>query len=324
MKRRCSSRDYSNPGIYMLTMTVVGRQRLLGSLQGDATAPKGTPSAPHIELSTLGQAVKEVIKSIPTYHPEIELWKHIVMEDHIHILIRVTKQLKRHLGLTVVAGVKASCNKAYWKHLGLPPKASNNDYPSLFEDGYHDRILLHKGQLKILQQYIEDNPRRLATKRQFPELFRQYLHIVIGEQEYAAFGNIFLLRKDLKVAVQVHRKDTAEEHNEHLKQWKQVIINDGVLVSPFISQREREVRDMARKLDGDLIILKENGFAEFFKPVGWEFDYCSAGHLLLLAPWPHHTEKSAITRSQCLQLNDMARDLCTRPQEEAHIKNPSK
>lgn len=102
----------------------------------------------------------------------------------------------------------------------------------------------------------------------------------------------FLLRKDLKVAVQVHRKDTADEHSEHLKQWKQVIINDGVLVSPFISQREREVRDMARELDGDLIILKENGFAEFFKPVGWEFEIARPVISYYLPPGPTTQEKA--------------------------------
>ena len=33
---------------------------------------------------------------------------------------------------------------------------------SFWDDGYHDRILFHDGQLDAMIRYIADNPRRLA------------------------------------------------------------------------------------------------------------------------------------------------------------------
>ena len=40
---------------------------------------------------------------------------------------------------------------------------------SLFEPGYNDKILLREGQLENWKRYLDDNPRRLAVKRQHPE-----------------------------------------------------------------------------------------------------------------------------------------------------------
>lgn len=354
MKRRCHAHDYNEPGIYMLTLAVEGRRRLLGTLTGKADAADDAPDAPRIILSPLGEEVEALIQTISQQHPEIEIWQRVVMEDHLHLLLRVKSRLPKHLG-QVVAGFKAACSKAYWRHLGLPPSAPNppasspassslphpagpvpvagaagshpagsvpmaeaaGKRPSLFEPGYHDRLLLRAGQLATLKRYLNDNPRRLAVKRQHPQLFRKRLHIRIGSQEYAAYGNIFLLRKPDKAQVLVHRADTPAQHAAHMQQWQQLALNGGVLVSPFISPREKEARDMARQFSGDLIILRENGFPDIFKPQGWEFPYCAAGHLLLLAPWPHHNERTIITRRQCLSLNDMAHTIAALTDEQA-------
>ncbi len=360
--------DYREPGIYMLTMAVEGRRRLLGRLVGDAMAPMGSDSAPRIEMNQLGMEVEEIIKTIPCFHPEIEVWRYAIMEDHIHVLVRVVRPLEKHLG-KVVGAIKGACSKAYWRSLGLPSDEQNQEAvahsgyvggtgvclgsvggtgvpakkeaakkeaakkeaakkaaakrPPLFEEGYNDRILYRAGQLDALKKYIADNPRRLAVKRQFPHLFRKYLHVRIGRQEYAAYGNIFLLRETMKAQVIVHRRDTAEEHEAHMKEWKRVAMEGGVLVSPFISPREKEVREMAKECGGDMIILRENGFPDIFKPSGWEFDYCAEGRLLLLAPWPHHMERNIITRSQCLSLNDMAKEICSLTMEDACVKDVS-
>ncbi|MCQ2289165.1 MAG: hypothetical protein MJZ74_08715 [Muribaculaceae bacterium] len=346
MKRRCYMHNYNEPGIYMFTLAVDGRRRLLGRLVG-------VPSCPHIELTPLGEEVTKCIYGISKHHPAVEVWKHIVMEDHIHVLVCVREKMKHHLG-QVIAGLKAGCSKAYWElhpelSLETPshvPRATASHVPGatashvpgatashvpgaiapgkkkpLFEPGYNDRILSRYGQLDVLKRYIDDNPRRLAVKRAMPHLFKKYLHIVIGKQEYAAYGNIFLLREPEKEQVQVHRRDSDQEHQEHMKQWRKIIENGGVLVSPFISEREKQVRDMAREIQGKLIILKENGFPEYFKPSGWEFNYCATGNLLLLAPWPHHNQHTTITRKQCLSLNDMAKDICNITLEEAKIVN---
>lgn len=58
------------------------------------------------------------------------------------------------------------------------------------------------------------------------------------------------------------------------------------------------------------IILKDNGFAPLTKPSGKYFDACANGQLLLLGPISQGNERKAITRNECLSLNDIAARLC--------------
>ena len=90
------------------------------------------------------------------------------------------------------------------------------------------------------------------------------------------------------------------------------IAEDGaILVSPSISPAEKKVMRAAFDAGYPLIIILENGFSPLWKPGGKQFDACAEGRLLLVAPWPHHNEHKTITRNQCLQLNDLAREIAS-------------
>lgn len=82
-----------------------------------------------------------------------------------------------------------------------------------------------------------------------------------------------------------------------------------VLVSPSISPGEKAVMRTAFERGFPLVILQENGFAELAKPGGKRMEACAEGRLLMMAPWQHHNEHTAIRRDQCLSLNDMARQI---------------
>ena len=56
-----------------------------------------------------------------------------------------------------------------------------------------------------------------------------------------------------------------------------------------------------------------NGFPPLYKPPGKYFDACAKGLLLMLAPWPYHTERRTITREQGLALNTFAFEICDEP-----------
>ena len=82
-----------------------------------------------------------------------------------------------------------------------------------------------------------------------------------------------------------------------------------VLVSPCISHGEKEVMGCAFEAGYPIILLLENGFSPYQKPSGRQFDACSEGRLLLVAPWPHHDDYRKITRAQCEALNALSRDI---------------
>ena len=118
MKRRCSEHNYSDRGIYMITMAIEGRAPLLGKLTGDPNIKEGD-NAPHIELSPLGKKVGECWYSIHHYYPAIDSLKLCIMPDHIHGILFVRSKIEKHLG-HVINGFKTGCRKAV-RELGLLP-----------------------------------------------------------------------------------------------------------------------------------------------------------------------------------------------------------
>ena len=85
-------------------------------------------------------------------------------------------------------------------------------------------------------------------RRERPEYFRRINELKIGEKTYQAYGNFQLLDCPFKEQVVVHRADSAEERERKLQEWLYTASNGGVLVSPFISKAEREVRNEAEKV----------------------------------------------------------------------------
>ena len=112
MLRRRVGHDYQGRRIYLITMTVEGRQSLLGQLVGEADAPDGSPDAPRIELSELGAQVERFWRDISRHHPEVEVLATTIMPDHLHGILFVERLMEQHLGM-VIKGFKVGCNKAY-------------------------------------------------------------------------------------------------------------------------------------------------------------------------------------------------------------------
>ena len=290
MLRRKSDHDYQQPYIYMITIVVKDHRPLLGSLK----APDGNHPRPWIELTALGNAVKDEWNNIHVHHPEIKLYALQIMPDHLHAIIHVTERMPQHLG----------------KIMGYFKKDSNKCYDGqLWEESYHDRILQRAGQLKQMCNYVKDNPYRLWLKRSQPDYFTVYHNITIGDTQVEIMGNRFLLNHPVKEQVQCSRKMTEEEIEAQRQRLRDCDNKDIVLVSPCISNGEKEIMKCGFQEGYPQIILLENGFAKHQKPQGRQFKACSEGRLLLVAPWPHHNERIKITRQQCNQLNELARKI---------------
>ena len=120
MKRRCEEKDYTERGIYLVTIATEARRPLLGTLAGDASLYEG-PDAPHVVLSPLGERVKEEWFGITRYYHQIEVIRLCIMPDHIHGVLFVHEKLPRHLG-HVINGFKAGTRRAA-RELGIIPDA---------------------------------------------------------------------------------------------------------------------------------------------------------------------------------------------------------
>ncbi len=165
--------------------------------------------------------------------------------------------------------------------------------PSLFESGFHDRIIKRPGMLENIKRYMADNPLRALMRRQLPRLMERRLHLRIGTRDYAAFGALFLLKRAEKEQVFYHRRDRATglptEQTEWYKNERKRQLAEAregvVLVSPAISKGEKLVIDAAIEEGLPVIHLQKEPIGPYWKPERKRFEACARGALLVLSPW---------------------------------------
>ena len=203
----------------------------------------------------------------------------------------------------------------------------------LWDDNYDDTVCLSdpatgaydSRHFAAMMRYVDDNPRRAIICRLRPDYMRRCLHVVITcrdaqgkvtTRDYAAFGNLFLLRWARKVQVFFHRKArirhlTKDErdrfgylgtlHPDHVttvpyertaafrddcrELKRKVMVGATVLVTPGISMGERIIKERCIERGYPLIHLQKEAIGSHWKPESSRFAACSSGSLLILAPW---------------------------------------
>lgn len=316
MKRRCVGHDYTRRGIYMVTITVEGRRPLFGRVYG-------TPDDARIELTALGNAVRDEWWGISRYHPEVRVFELQMMPDHLHGILFISEPLE--CGLSgVIRGFKTGCGRHY-RRLVAPVdgdsqesvatqsrqtlKGTHPEHGLLFEPGFNDLLLRNEEEYQRWKHYLRDNPRRLLMKREHPDLLRPFFNLPLGSHTYNGIGNRALLKAPRRLAVRLSRRLTGQQLDAEVARYIEAARGGTVLISPAISPGEKRVMRQAFDLRLPTIVVLRNGFTPLSKPRGEQFDACSEGRLLMLSAWAHTNERIALTALDCQQMNLMALEL---------------
>jgi hypothetical protein len=268
---------------------------------------------PRADLSPLGKMISGKISELRWKFPFVKILRRIIMPEHVHFVIFVTENTTTHLG-DIINHLKKECTVAYntaSTHISASTSkpSQNETAPELqpvFEQLYHDRVLLKKDQLQRILNYVTDNPRRRLERMLTPDL---HSRCIIHDEDgtcYEAYGNIQLLDDPDIEAVKISRKYSPEILRKKKYCWMQTVENGGILVSPFISQAEKRVRDWAIDNDGRVILIISNGFGQNYSPKEPLHTLCSEGRLLIIAPTEHSFSKETLSREECLKLNALA------------------
>ena len=81
--------SWKGVGIYHLTLTIPSREPLLGTL----VIPNNDPAQARVEQTELGQALLDSLRSVPMFHPEIQVLQYSLMPDHLHCIWYVRKPM---------------------------------------------------------------------------------------------------------------------------------------------------------------------------------------------------------------------------------------
>ena len=381
-------------GIYHITLTVTSREPLLGKL----IIPDNDPLHARVEQTPLGRAILECQRSIPLFHPEIQILQYSLMPDHLHSIWYVRRPMEKSIRY-VAQGFWRAAKKAgrAWMYInarlsdgtmnettlaalseapalfgavppsGAPASSVSSIAPALSREsssresissresknrlfavlsslapprsrenvlcgllGVDDysrldplfvkvpfiRPLSRRGQLQSMIHYVQLNPQRLATKRLMPGFFRVQENIVIAGRRYAAVGNILLLQAAHFATVHVRHNlvdMAAQGNNQPLRDYMNGCVvaarNGTVMVSPFISPKEKDIQNVLLKEQHPFIVLADNGFRDYYKPSAHLFDVVAEGRVLIISPWDYEAGKRHITRADCVALNAMADEI---------------
>ena len=306
--------NYNARGIYLITIVTYNRARLFGELNND-------PVAPSVVLTKLGQSIEDQWLQTPAiqnaHGRHIRVLGHQVMPDHFHGILQVDEPMDVGIG-EIIRGFKIGCTQVY-RSLYPPYMAdlpldrdrlarssrkqreeyyTSNGVTPLFEDNYDDTICYRQGQLDNIIRYVQDNPRRAVMRALHPDLFQRRQHITIGDMDFAAYGNIFLLRRPWKEQVFCHRwkmngdqrdyntpYETTDTFRQQRDQWIQAAKDGAVLVTPGISKGEQQLVKDCMENALPLIHLQKEPMPNGWNPEKRRHQLCEMGQLLILSPW---------------------------------------
>lgn len=283
--------DYTQRCIYMITLNKNPLMENFGILQGDYRIPTGQKGAAFISSTALGKAIKSTLRRFNSTEPNVRVLQYALMPDHLHILLFVEYPTEDTLG-KIIARFKIEVNKA-------------SGITGVFAKGFNDQILKSSRSLAVLYRYLRENARRLAVRRARPEFFRRVNALEIGGKTFQAYGNFQLLDCPFKEQVIVHRADSSETRQKNREQWLYTAANGGVLVSPFISPAEKEIRKEAEEAGGRFILIISEPMGERYKPAGRDFELCEAGRLLIVSA----NLPGDLSRQTCLTMNTLAQTI---------------
>ena len=232
----------------------------------------------------------------------------------------IIRDKERTLPNTILDKERTLSNTILDKERTLPNTIQDNEQTlpePIFTERPFIRSLTRRGQLQTMIRYVQMNPERLATKHLMPDYFRVQEGIEIAGRMYCGVGNAELLQRAKYMPVHVRRTMVDEaEHgdNKRLRDYMNgcvIAARKGVvMVSPFISPKEKEVMEVLLKEGLPFIYIADNGFRDYYKPQDSLFDAVARKQVLILSPWEYDPNKNHVCRAECIEMNKMAEEIC--------------
>ena len=142
---RLKGYDYSQNGVYFITICSKDKAKLFGKVVGD-----GVLDVPHVKLSHIGKTVEKYIKSVEVNYDFISIDKYVVMPNHVHLLIMIYNG---------VNAVYTGANSTIPRIVSTLKRFVNRDLGyNVFQRSYHDHIIRNQSDYDEIWQYIDENP----------------------------------------------------------------------------------------------------------------------------------------------------------------------
>ena len=148
---RLKDYDYSTPGYYFITICTHDRHHYFGSITND-----------QMIHSSAGLMVNAAITECEDRFQSVSIDTHIVMPNHIHILIGLAIRLEDEPGIDnlidVIHWIKSTTHQRY--RAGVRRQRWNSYNGAVWQEGYHDHIVRNERELGEIRAYVMTNVER--------------------------------------------------------------------------------------------------------------------------------------------------------------------
>jgi len=145
---RLSGYDYTQAGVYFVTVCVQDRACLLGQICDS-----------QMQENAAGQMVRTAWEQIPVRYPGADVDEFVIMPNHVHGILLLTESAQEDasFSLTDVVHRWKSWTTTLYRHgvyeQGWPP------FPArLWQRNYYEHIVRNEGEWQTVQDYIRNNP----------------------------------------------------------------------------------------------------------------------------------------------------------------------
>lgn len=165
---RLKNYDYSQSGIYFVTICAWQRECLFGDLANGEMA-----------LNDVGRVVQDEWRRLPKQFPMVELDVSVIMPNHIHGIISIVgaqfiapgmcgrdRDVKGAMNRAPTVGEMVRAFKARCTH-AINILRNNRGCP-VWQRNYYERIIRDENELSRAREYIANNPMKWELDRENP------------------------------------------------------------------------------------------------------------------------------------------------------------
>lgn len=172
---RLQGYDYSQNGMYFITICAKDREEFLGSIIGEKMA-----------LSDIGKIANEYWQEIPNHFPFVNLDEYIVMPNHIHMILEIIKNANtrnrrdeamprlytgKYPQMSKISPKSGSLSVIIGSFKSIVAKTANKQFPRIgfaWQSRFYDHIIRNDESLQKIREYIQTNPQMWERDRNLP------------------------------------------------------------------------------------------------------------------------------------------------------------
>lgn len=167
--------DYSQPGMYFVTLCTHRRECLFGDIING-----------EMVVNDVGKIARTCWMEIPDHYPHTVLDEYIIMPNHVHGIVRAThaspqhaspqqpqpapaREPKRQSIGTIIGSYKSAVTKQ-------SNKIRNTPGISVWQRNYWEHIIRNEKSLENIRNYIINNPAQWAEDENYPRQKVKYVN----------------------------------------------------------------------------------------------------------------------------------------------------